>query len=144
MDLRTFNKSEKAYNPEEWEQVLVNYFEFMKTQYWNKADAIRSGDRAGEIIYIPTQTPLTRGNLCAYASISYETLKNYASNKPGYENHFALTTRALELIDNNQIEGAMVGAFNSNLVARIQGLADKKEVNQETTTKTIVSLPEEE
>lgn len=128
MDLRSFNKSEKAYSPEEWEEVLVKYFEFMKTQYWNKAEAIKSGENAGKIVYVPIRTPLTKGNLAIFASISEDTIDNYASNKPGYENHFGITTRALKAIKNNQIEGALVGEFNSNLVARMQGIKDGQDI----------------
>lgn len=125
MDLRSFNFSRKKYTSEEWEQKLKEYFEFMKTQTWTKYEAIKSGDRAGELIAIPTQTPMTRHNLCIFAGISEETLRNYASNKEGYENHFEVTIHALQIIDNNQIEGALVGTYNNNLVARLQGIKEQ-------------------
>lgn len=124
-DLRSFNFSNKKYSPEVWEQKLKEYFEFMKTQTWIKYEAIKSGDRAGELIPIPTNTPMTRKNLCIFAEISEETLRNYASNKEGYENHFEVTTHALNIIDNNQIEGAIVGVYNANIVARINGIKEQ-------------------
>jgi hypothetical protein len=130
MDLRTFNFSNKKYNPEEWVLKLKEYFEFMKTQTWTKYESIKSGDMAGELISIPIRTPLTRDNLCIFAEISGDTLRNYASDKQGYENHFEVTRQALKYIDNNQLEGALVGAYNSNLVARLQGL---KEEHDHTT-----------
>lgn len=135
MDLRSFNFSKKKYTSEEWEQKLIEYFEFMKTQTWIKYEAIKSGERAGELIPIPTRTPLTRGNLCIFAGINRDTLANYASNKEGYENHFVITKQALEIIDNNQLEGALVGAYNPNLVARLQGI--KEQTDHTTNGKEI-------
>lgn len=135
MDLRSFNFSKKKYTSEEWEAKLNEYFEFMKTQTWIKYEAIKSGERAGELIPIPTRTPLTRGNLCIFAGINRDTLANYASNKEGYENHFVITKQALEIIDNNQLEGALVGAYNPNLVARLQGI--KEQTDHTTNGKEI-------
>ena len=83
MDLRTFNFSRKKYNPEEWEKKLIDYFEFMKTQYWIKNESIKSGDLAGTCMQVETRTPLTRGNLCIFAGINKDTLANYVSNKEG-------------------------------------------------------------
>ena len=139
MDLRTFNFSRKKYTPEEWEKKLIDYFEFMKTQYWIKNESIKSGDLAGTCMQVETRTPLTRGNLCIFAGINKDTLANYVSNKKGYENHFAITKQALEIIDNDQIEGAMLGVYNTNLVARLQGL--KEEVDHTTNGKEINTTP---
>lgn len=125
MDLRSFNFSRKKYTSEEWEQKLIEYFEFMKTQVWIKNEAIKSGDLAGTTMQVETRTPLTRGNLCIFAGIDRDTLANYASNKEGYENHFGITKIALEIIDNDQIEGAMLGVYNTNLVARLQGIKEQ-------------------
>jgi hypothetical protein len=135
IDLRTFNFSRKKYEAEDWEQKLIEYFEFMKTQYWIKNESIKSGDLAGTTMQVETRTPLTRGNLCIYAGITKATLDNYLSNKGGYENHFAITKMALEIIDNDQIEGAMLGVYNTNLVARLQGI--KEEHDHTTNGKDI-------
>jgi hypothetical protein len=135
MDLRSFNFSKKKYDAEQWEAKLKEYFEFMKTQTWIKYEAIKSGEMAGQLIPIPTPTPLTRKNLCIFAQISEETLRNYESNKEGYQNHFEVTTHALNIIDNNQIEGALVGAYNPNLVARLNGLSEKTENDNKNTNQ---------
>ena len=56
---------------------------------------------------------------------------------------FLGVVRAIEqTIDNQQIEHAMVGVFNSNLVARIQGIKDQTDVTTNgkelpSTTATI-------
>ncbi|NCB73003.1 MAG: hypothetical protein EOM45_14620, partial [Clostridia bacterium] len=37
-------------------------------------------------------------------------------------------TRIRQIIETNQIEGAMVGAYNANIVSRINGLTDKMDI----------------
>lgn len=140
MDLRTFNFSKKKYEAEAWEKKLIEYFEFMKTQYWIKNESIKSGDLAGTTMQVETRTPLTRGNLCIFAGITKATLDNYLSNKEGYENHFAITKMALEIIDNDQIEGAMLGVYNTNLVARLQGLKEQTETEVKGTGLPVFNL----
>ena len=117
-----------SYTPEQLCEKFNEYFQYMKTQTWQKTDAIKSGDMAGETIYIPIKTPLSRKGFCIFANISEQTLRNYASNDESYKEYFEVTTRALDIIDNNQIEGAIIGVYNPNIVARLNGLSDKKEL----------------
>jgi hypothetical protein len=128
-----------SYTPEELCNKFNEYFEFMKTQTWHKTDAIKSGDMAGETIFIPIKTPLSRKSFCIFANISEDTLRNYASNKESYTQYFDLCTRALEIIDNNQIEGALVGIYNPNIVARLNGLTER--VDNTTNGKDINNQP---
>jgi hypothetical protein len=124
-----------SYTPESLCEKFNEYFEYMKTQTWQKTDAIKSGEMAGETIYIPINTPLSRKSFCIFANISEDTLRNYASNKESYTQYFDLTTRALEIIDNNQIEGAIVGVYNPNIVARLNGLSEKTENDNKNTNQ---------
>jgi len=117
----------KSYSVNEWALKLKEYFDFMSNNFWYKQESIKSGDLAGQTIAVPIQTPLSRKSLCIFAQISHQTLINYASNTGSYIDYFELTTHALDIIDNNQIEGAMIGIFNSNLVARLQGIKDQTE-----------------
>jgi hypothetical protein len=128
-----------SYTPEDLCNKFNEYFEYMKTQIWNKTDAIKSGDMAGETIYIPVKTPLSRKGFCIFANISEDTLRNYASNKEAYTQYFDLCTRALDIIDNNQIEGAIVGVYNANIVARINGI--KEQSDHTTNGKEINTTP---
>ncbi len=125
----------KKYTPEEWGIKLKEYFEFMSNQYWYKSEAIKSGDLAGTTMQVETKTPLSRKSLAVFAEISEDTIKNYASNKEGYTDYFDLTTQALNIIDSNQIDGALIGAYNTNLVARLQGI--KEEIDHTTNGKDL-------
>lgn len=124
-----------SYTPEELLDKFNEYLDYMKDQSWFKTDAVKSGENAGQIINIPIKTPLGRKSFCIFANISEQTLRNYASNEEAYKNYFDLTTRILEIIDNNQIEGAMVGVYNPNIVARLNGLTEK--VDNTTNGKEI-------
>jgi len=125
---REGNGKFKTYTLKEWCEVLVAYFEHMKTQKWDVLEPIKSGESAGTVMKIPVQVPLTRKGLAVFACISEDTIRNYASNKPPYIDYFEVTNAALQMIDNNQIEGALINAYNSNLVARIQGIKENTDV----------------
>lgn len=101
------------------------YFQWCDKNPWIKKEAIKSGDYAGTLIDIPTQRPYTLEGLCLYLGISLNTFKNYQDRK-GF---MTVTTHVREIIDANQLEGAAVGAYNANIIARKLGLAEKAETN---------------
>jgi len=109
-----------------WEEA-VKYFEWISKSVWNKKEAIKSGDLAGTLIDVPTQTPMSIQSFCLFADISDETFANYVSNKKNYKAFFGITTRIKGIIESNQFEGAVVGAYNPNIIARKLGLTDKTE-----------------
>ena len=117
----------KKYTPQDWGLKLKEYFDYMSEKYWIKSEAIKSGDLAGTCMQVETKLPLSRKSLAVFAEISEDTLRNYASNKEGYYDYFDLTTQALNIIDSNQIDGALIGAYNTNLVARLQGIKEQTE-----------------
>jgi len=117
-----------AYTPDKLWDEAVKYFEWMSVKVWNKKEAIKSGDMAGELIDIPTSTPMSIKSFCLYADISHQTFLNYESNKGTYTDFFEVTTRIKSIIESQQFEGATVGAYNPNIIARTLGLTDKTDV----------------
>lgn len=113
------------YTPDALWQEALKYFDYMSTSVWNKKEAIKSGDMAGTLIDIPTQTPLSIETFCLFADISRQTFLNYESNQEPYKEFFEVTTRIRGVIESNQFEGATVGAYNPNIIARKLGLGDK-------------------
>lgn len=124
---RDFSGRKKKLTPEEWYNKIVAYIEYMKTQVWNKKEAIKSGEMAGKLIDIPTQTPMSIGGLCLFAKIDDNTFARYLSEK-GYEDYWAITTWAKQTIETQQFEGATIGAYNPNIIARKLGLVDKQDL----------------
>jgi hypothetical protein len=88
---------------------------------------------AGVLIDIPTQTPMSLESFCLFSDISTETFRNYESTKDFIE----VTTRIRGVIESNQFEGATVGAYNPNIIARKLGLADKQQTDVTTNGETI-------
>jgi hypothetical protein len=60
-------------------------------------------------------------------------LNRYFFNRDNEFSEYAtIITRIKEEIRQDQIEGSMVGQYNSNLTARLQGLVDKQEVDNKS------------
>lgn len=110
-----------------WEEA-VKYFDWISKKSWNKKEAIKSGEMAGELIDIPTSTPMSIKSFCLYADISHQTFLNYESNQGSYIDYFEVTTRIRSIIESQQFEGATVGAYNPNIIARTLGLTDKTDL----------------
>ncbi len=93
------------------------------------------------IIEIPKRRPYTFLGLCNHLNISTETFKNYQ----GDADKFEVCTQARMLIEQHQYEGAASGFFKEQIVARMLGLTDKKDVttNGEAIAQvTIFQLPD--
>lgn len=114
------------YTPDKFWDEGVKYFEWMQDRVWNKKDPIKSGDLAGTLIDIPTQTPMSITSFCLFADIDENTFYRY-EKEDGYEDFWAITKAIKAIIESQQFEGATVGAFNPNIIARKLGLTEKTE-----------------
>lgn len=127
--LRAVNGRDFEYKTQkELIDAIVKYFEKCDKSPWMKNEAIKGGDKAGKIIQIPTQRPYAIGSLCAHLGIVLNTWKSY-KERPDFLN---IITHTEQIIEAQQFEGATVGAFNANIIARKLGLADKQEITTET------------
>jgi hypothetical protein len=126
-----------SYTPELLWDEAVKYFEWISTKVWNKKEAIKSGDLAGTLIDIPTNTPMSIESFCLYADIDRDTFKNYESNEGSYKDFFGVTKAIRTIIESQQFEGATVGAYNPNIIARKLGLVDKTGVDHTTKGESI-------
>lgn len=117
------------YTPEALWDEAVKYFEWISQSVWNKKEAIKSGDMAGSVMDVPTSTPMSIKGFCLFADIDHVTFMNYESDKEEYKDFFTIATRVRHIIESQQFEGATVGAYNTNIIARSLGLVDKKEVD---------------
>lgn len=108
-------------------EEAYNYFDWCKKNPFHKREVIKSGIRAGDVIKVEVDRPYTIEGFCVYAGISVQTFSNYGER----EDYFAVVTHVREVIRQNQLEGAIVEAYSPNIVARLLGLADKKEFTGE-------------
>jgi len=119
--------SEKVFkSPDELWGKSIEYFQWVDDHPWNKVDAAKGGDRFGEHVTVPVSRPYTLSGLCLYLGISQQTLTNYEKAE-GYEAYFVVTHAIKQICYTQKFEGAAVGAFNANIIARDLGLSDKQE-----------------
>jgi len=126
-EFRDFFGRQKEFTPQEWHQKVVDYCEWHEKRTWEKKEAVKSGALAGELVSIPTTPPMSIKGLCLFAGIDRKTFNNYESAK-GYEDYFLITAWARDIIENQQFEGASVGTYNANIIARVQGLTEKTDI----------------
>ena len=131
------------YTPESLLEEAIEYFNYMLGRVWNKKESIKSGDLAGSLIDVPTSTPFSSESFCLFADISMDTFRNYKSNVDPYKGFFDVATWAQTVIDSNQLEGATVGAYNPNIIARKLGLVDKSSTDHTTKGESLNYTEEE-
>ena len=116
--------------PELFFEKAIEYFKWADENPIIKTDAVRGGQNAGDILEIPIQRPYSIEALCIYLGITYQTFKNYEKNE-NYKDFFEVFAYVKQIIENNQFDGATVGTYNANIIARKLGLADKSEVTSD-------------
>lgn len=127
----------KKYQPDELWVKACEYFEWSESKPWYKNEAIKGGDAAGTIMQIPTVRPLTLKMFCIYAGITHQTFLNYEKDQAFLE----VTTRIREITYTQKFEGAAVGAFNANIIARDLGLKEEHSVDHTTKGDKIEASP---
>lgn len=82
----------------------------------------------------PTTRPYSLMGMCVYLGTCTSWWRNFREDciNKGDEDFLTVIARVEETIKTQQFEGACVGAFNANIIARTLGLADKQEVDHTT------------
>ncbi len=107
-------------------RAFEEYKEWALMHPWNKKEAIKSGDLAGSLVDIPTERPLTEWEFAIFCNMSRSGLTEYV-NKPDFSDIYK---RIKDEMSAQRISGGMAGAYNANLVARIDGITEKSEIEQ--------------
>lgn len=82
----------------------------------------------GEEKIKPLEKPLTIDGFHVFCYDRVGSVHQYFANQDNsYTEYLSIITRIREEIRDDQISGGMVGQYNSNLTARLNGLVDKKE-----------------
>lgn len=120
------------FTPEEFELAWQQYFQWVDDNPWYKSEAIKSGDLAGTIVKVPTARPYTEIGFCVFHNLGEKYLRELSESIEGKTTKqarelSAVLTQARAKCYAQKFEGAAVGAFNANIIARDLGLVDKKE-----------------
>lgn len=138
--LRSKHGRDKIFSsPEEFLNEAYKYFENADKSPWYKNEAIKGGPDAGKIIKIPTQRPYSAKALCIFLGITEDTFRNYENNEK-YQEFFEVFKHVRDIIDANQFEGATVGAYNANIIARQLGLVDRTHNDTNINTKIPITI----
>lgn len=116
--LRASSGAPRKYKtPEALWADCVEYFEHRNQWQWNG-----------------TPVPYTQISLCLFLDIATVTWAEW-----GRDGHdlSGIVTRVNDIIRDQKMTGATVGAFNHNIIARELGLADKSEHSGSVEVKTI-------
>lgn len=111
-----------------WESA-IEYFEWCDKNPWFKTEAAKAGDHFGEVVNAPTARPYSIRGLCVFIDIDKNTFYRYCDEEP-YKDFWDITNKIKDIIQNQQWEGAMVGAYNSSIAARTLGLSEKQDIDQ--------------
>ena len=108
--------------------ACYEYFEHQSNQKWEKTD-FKGKDV--EMVKIPTASPFTLTGLCIFLGVNTKYFAQFESDldlENKIDKDFSnVITHVREIIYSQKFEGAAVGAYNANIIARDLGLADKKE-----------------
>jgi len=111
-----------------WE-AACEYFQWCDENPWYKNEAVKAGDHFGEHVQIPIARPYTIKGLCIYLDCNSEYFRQFKASLGNEQTDFSRIILLIEeTIYTQKFEGAAVGAFNSNIIARDLGLTDKKDV----------------
>ncbi len=124
--LRSKHGRDKIFEtPDDFLKVAYKYFKLCDKNPWHHNEVVKTGKDAGKILPVPTQRPYTIEALCRFCHITHKTFLNYEKEE-SYKDFLQVFTHVREIIENNQFEGATVGAYNANIIARKLGLVDKQ------------------
>jgi hypothetical protein len=130
-------------------QAATEYFQWVDNNPWIKKEQLKKptvikdkdgNQRVETIANIPTARPYTLSGLCIYLGVNSqyfidfkESLRPKDGEKMIKKNKdFSEVIHAIEeIIRTQKFEGAAVGAFNANIIARDLGMVDKKDVTSD-------------
>lgn len=122
------------FTPEQFEEAWKNYFAYCDDNPWFKNEVIKGGPIAGTIVKVPTQRPYTEIGFCVHNNLGEKYLIELGHTLEDKEDEESIKlsnilTRMKAKCKAQKFEGAVVGVFNANIIARDLGLTDKSETN---------------
>lgn len=135
------------YSPDDMMLKFEEYKQWADSNPVNKCEAIKSGENAGQLIYIPCQRPYTIWGFARYCKASRQGIMNYGTLEC-HEEFFDIYESIVSEMTEQNVAGGMVGVYNASLTARLNGFVDKtemehtglKEVPSELVVKHITSI----
>ena len=134
--LRSKHGRDKLFEtPELLWQAACEYFEHTDQRKWIKKDWV---GKDALPVNRETETPYTISGLCLYLDCG----KNFWEQFKGanHKDFSGIVTRIEQIIYTQKFEGASVGAFNANIIARELGLKEASDINLNDNRKQVSEL----
>lgn len=134
--LRSKHGRDKLFaSPELMWDAACEYFQWCEDNPWQKVETTIKG-KTTDVKTTPTERPFTMQGLCLYLDCNTKYFNNFKSTLKESDKDFNyIVTRIEETVYKQKFEGAAVGAFNANIIARDLGLAEK--IQQDTNLSGI-------
>jgi len=124
------NKAAEGKNIETPEKLWEYFKEYQKINKQNPRYINQLCNRTGAIIPVPFKPPLTwEGFECLLADKDViTTLNDYKSNRDNrYKSYVEVITRIRNELFKDKFEGASIGLYKENIIARDLGLKDRQD-----------------
>lgn len=128
--LRSKHGRDKLFaTPELLWEAACEYFQWCDDNPWKIKEALKGGEMAGKLMDIPTARPYTLTGLALYLGASETFWREF--RKAAKNDFLSVIDQIEQVIYTQKFEGAAVGAFNANIIARDLGLKDasKQEIS---------------
>jgi len=130
--------------------AACEYFQWCDDHPWMKMEQSRAAGKPGLAIKVkkgktepietvrdglaelPTARPYTLSGLCLYLGCSESYFREFKriADEEKERDFLTVITRIEQTIETQQFEGATVGAYNANIIARKLGLSEKALIEQ--------------
>lgn len=138
--LRSKHGRDKLFkSPEELWNAACEYFQYIT----DNPIEVQENKGTKNINVVKYIRPFTLHGLCLYLDCNTQYFNNFEANNKKDKDFSVILTRIRETIYNQKFEGAAIGIFNSNIIARDLGLSDKKDITakvQDISKKTVMPL----
>lgn len=117
-------------DPDHFYELFLEYVQYNETDTLTKRDVVRSGDRAGQLLSIQINQPLTWAGFETYLQLKGVLMftKDYRANKNNKYDEYADIISACEAqMYHSKYGGAATNLLNANIISRDLGLIDKVE-----------------
>ena len=118
-------------------------FNFTKEQFFemvaHSKEMIKSGERCGEIVNVPTFAIPEKGEFCLFIDVARSTFDSWLSVECLQNNeqlHY-IATRVNDYIQSYQTKSGIVGLANPMLVARINNITETLNVQSNLTLNSL-------
>lgn len=129
-------------SPELMEDAAAEYFQWCDDNPWKRPDYKVVKNKL-EFVELSISRPYTWQGLTRYLNCDVSYFSNFKRDRSGKLNSaFSQVIAAIEsVIYQQKFEGAAVGAFNANIISRDLGLADKRDITNNTI---VVNQPDDD